>query len=108
MRTEIKNVVSMVLGFADKVGWSHTVNLSDGDLDWEFRVRLGDQMQVQCWSRAEARLIYFFRPPPFAVQLRMENVMKVHRGLPLFVDGMAKTIPALAEKWQPLLDAADD
>ena len=119
LKREVESVVRMVLGFVDhntlkemrfkeeifnsyRYTWRIFVWNSTG-IPWDANLKL----DAECSSLINGdhmELVYQSMHGYGLISLR--DIQAVHEGLPIFIEGMAKTFPGLMKRWQPLLDAA--
>lgn len=106
MRKEIKSVVLMVLGFV-KNNWSTGETYVSGGCKWIVGRDCDNAMQIECWVDPHPSFVGPAYTTSGNLPILLRNVQAVYGGLPVLIEGIAKTFPALKKLWQPLLDAAD-
>ncbi len=122
MKREVEAVVRMVIGFVDhdtlkrmrfkedafsssECEWRLCSWDINGMSLWDAKLELG----VECWlisgdHHEIKKLAYQSKSGHGTFSLK--NAQAIHEGLPVFIEGVAKTFPDLTKRWQPLLDAA--
>jgi hypothetical protein len=110
MRVEIIQVVNTMIGFLRYIrfgGGTQTYEYTSNECTWRLTVDLngfhsGKQMlTLECWLKDGAEAVY----TSFNI-IRLEDVERVHRQLPLLVDELIREFPDLQRMLKPLVDAS--
>ena len=119
MKDEVDELVRLVICFAlsgDRGGIrtkgcnSFETALRVWHIFWDVPAQDADNfsMRVECWVRYKSNsqtIAYDSGCTPSFCDPDM--VQTVYEGLPVFVEGMLRLFPDLADKWAPLIKAAD-
>lgn len=129
MRSDIERVITMVLSLVDNNDIEKYVNFDDQgatnfqspDCDWILRWEVGRKnpgiSAVSCYlvedsGTSSKRVLLFNVSQDLRIILKtsqlchLDKVQRVYEVLPVFVDGMLKTFPYLAERLEPFFKAS--
>ena len=110
MKKEIESVIRMILGMVkDDIGPAEHFkekNFFSEKTNWRFGVDHRGELEVLCWLNPNicGELAYSTRKNS---KIDMWDVRKIHAGLGVFAEGMAKEYPRLTARWNKFLDAAE-
>lgn len=125
MRTEIDQIIAMMIGYLNKSDASFRLPVRTSPLDrsglrfnhgvetWIVGCLRYDgnrqfiELEVSPWEGV--RTVYYSEWPREKKlnTIEISHVKGVYDALPRLVEGLAKQFPEMAQKWQPLLKAAE-
>jgi hypothetical protein len=113
MREEIRQLISMVIGFTLKSlengeRFEGTFTSTDYEYEWTIFLKKGcvSSPEIKCWKKNSGDKPLLEYTSDRRISIYTDNVQAVYESLPLFVEGMMKNFPHITEEWQFLIDAS--